>query len=154
MNYNDFPILTDDEYLKMKNEYFTSTDQSNNIIFEICLKLHECKNSFLYLNKIYNSNLYSSLNFAKKEISELYDNLIYSYKINTDQFKIINEFNIFLLLENLITIIKQTNLARTNKQLQKSNTTLLNSIENKIILIVEKILKNLKHSNFYFFKHM
>lgn len=154
MKFNDFPILTNDEYDKMRNEYISKQINNQELLFvEICNMLVDCESICNGLNKNVNKAIRLVVEKSKNEIGELLSDLIYSFKITNNSSKNVKNFNIFSLQKNLIEIILKIQKHKLlNKELIKD--TLLFSIESKITTILNNIINVLSDSNIYIFKHI
>ena len=154
MEFNDFPILTNDEYDKMRNEYINKQINNHELLYiEICNKLFECKSICIGLNKFVNKTIRLAVEKSKNEIDELYSDLSFSFKIKNQSCKEIKNFDVFSLLKNLVLIINSIqNHKRLNKDYLKDS--LLFSIESKITIILKNIIQSLCESNIYMFKHI
>lgn len=152
MEYNDFPILTNDEYNKMKNEYLNKLSNKNEIyISDICINLFDCINICNGLNSNYDKTLRTIIENAKIELNELYSNISFSYKIEHKPKSEVKDFNVFILLKIIIKIISSTE--RIKSSFDNNEKTLLSSVEFKLITILESIINHLSNKQIFIMKH-
>ena len=152
MEYNDFPILTNDEYDKMKNEYLNKLNNNNEtFINNICFNLFECVSICNGLNGSTDKTLRTIIEKAKIEINELYSNISFSYKIEQKPKTEVKDFNVFILMRNIIKII--TSIERYKSSFNNNEKTLLSSVEYKLITISESIIDHLSNKQIFIMKH-
>lgn len=152
MNYNDFPILNNDDY-KFLNEKFNQTNfERHDCVVKIFLLLNETKFSF-YEMKNLNYKIKNALLICKQDLQKLQDNLIATFTLNFEPQTEIKNINLFAFINKLFKILKlyKTWFENENKEYYKKLA--LNSTE---ILFnnISQILSILEKLNIILFKYM
>lgn len=154
MNYSDFQILSNDEYELMKTQYLTQRnfDRAETIAF-VFQKLSFCKNMLTCINKNLNLKIKLSLEESNENINNILNNLETLFSFSKSKEKTCQQFNIFLLINNLLETTKIfINWSENeNKEIIKSFTK---KTTNTLIEIILNITKNLETSYFKFYKYM
>ncbi len=144
MEYNDFPILNEEEYKFLENKFSENISfNRDEKVFSIFSNLIDLNNSASILIVQSNKILRESLIFAKNEFEKLIENFnsTFNFKINKNEIK---EKNLFNFLKNIVNL--QKNLIFWHKFEQKeyfkqfSLNTL--SVTNEILLSLSKALEN------------
>lgn len=152
MNYEDFPILTNEQYHFLNEHYETKSFNKKQIIQEICNQL----NGLIYfsnLDNIYNSKIQTSIKEAKLKLTENIDTIESLFNLKpTDKTEFI-QHSVFSFLSRLSKILKQTNdwILNEDKTYYQKTATNLN---NKICECIDLICNSLENSNITFYKHM
>jgi len=153
MNYEDFPILDDNTYKIMREQYNTNKLDKHEIIAYIFSKLNQLELcEIANINKL-NKPLILALENSKNVIKNILDDFIKLFNLNKHQTNTIRTINIFSYI-NLINSIMQ-DLKKLYPILEKqfyknfTNQTIDNLLNSNTI-----IFSALEHSNIYFFKYM
>lgn len=154
MNYNDYSILSDNEYLKIAEQYKNQNQTTPNCSLEKAFELIEtCKNSLQMSNNFKNYKIKNELKNHYQTLYRLSNNLKLTFSLKTNNNKVFTDFNIFTYISNLIII--QNNL---NNWLKLENNSkygiLIINIKNEINNLIISILDILSKSNIIFFKFM
>lgn len=154
MDYNDFPILNNDQY-KTISEHFllNKTFDRKSFLFKICNELKNCSNAFLHLPNNYNKKVKDALNFSKTILIKWQNNFISTFNINTLSSQTILNENIFIFIKKIIDTISLTETWQ-NHEPKKYYKSLAQKCIIELLDILNKIISALDESNFYFFKHM
>lgn len=154
MNYNDFPILSNDDY-KLMEEHFENKPKENRLFYlsEVLSILNIAYNTCIGLSKVYNQNIRKEISKTKNTVEKIKNNLSSIFNNNHTQQNWINKTNIFNLLNILIEACKQLNEWAKMEEKAYYKTVLFNSI-NDIYLNILNILKSLEKSTIHFYKHM
>ncbi len=117
MNYNDFPILNENEYKFLENKYnnkkYFNREENIYIIFSM---LNDCINAAPFLLLEVNAPIKDCLIDVKAQLEKINENLtaIFNFKENKKEIKKINLFN---FLKNIA--ILQKNIINWHKNEQK-----------------------------------
>lgn len=154
MNYNDFPILANDDYNILKNEYLNKIkSETNDNVSKVFSILVLCKNICFGLNPTYNIKIQRCTNNIKNDLSKLLDDLKFTFKLNETANQDINTFDIFFLTHNLLEGIEIiVDILRS--EINNYNRRLFSSIELVLTKSIKNILSALKDSNIILFQHM
>ena len=104
MEYNDFPILNDEEYKFLENKFKENVsfnrEEKTFFIFNNLLALFNCCPMLIVKS---NRNIKESLLKAKTEIEKLIENFnsTFNFKINKNEIKEINLFKFLKILANI-----------------------------------------------------
>lgn len=153
MNYNDFQILSNEEYEIINNHFLqTQKHDRKTLLNEICLTIVNCRNS---CHNFYNNvglKLKTALNECLAILSKIYENYSTTFNIEIKSNEIKN-ISLFSFVNNIISAIHlNTNWILIEEKEYYKNLGKKTNIE--LFDIVNKLLKSLNESSFYFFKHM
>ena len=153
MNYNDYPILDDEQYDFLKNKYLQQKNfNRDEAAFYIYSDLLTCHNACPMLITKLNKFLRASLNECQAKLKELIENFeaTFNYKKNKIEIKEINLFNFLKKLVNL-----QKNLINWQKLEQKEYfIQLINNFLKEINEMLISTLSALENSNVPLFRFM
>ena len=154
MNYDDFPILNDENYKMIQSQYdkFLPFNRKT-CIDKIYILLEECRHFCFGLDKRYNKNITISITNVKKTLEQIMDNFHAVFQIDVEYKKQINEFNIFTFIKKIITCIieiKNWNLKEEKEYYKKLSNNCLNILLNSL----SDIISALEKSNLIIFKYM
>lgn len=153
MNYDDFPILNEQNYNLINEQYnFQQPFERHNCIVKIYLSLNEIKYFFYELNNI-NFKIKSVLLNCKQNIQKLQDNLTATFTINTDTQKTIKSSNLFSLINKITLTSKLYKQWIENEEKEYYKKLALNSLE-ILLNSTSEILSVLEKSNVILFKYM
>lgn len=145
MNYNDFSILTDSEYVKIAKEYEKSKESSvqkatNNDIQACFDLLSECKNFLLFKNTN-NNLLIKELNNHEQTLNKIMENFETSFNLQKFLSNKINNFNLFTYLKMLFNLKINLNncLIDDNKLIIKNSIEEINNLFITILNILSKL---------------
>ena len=153
-NYNDFPILNEEQYLKLSEQYNlknlapTSKQSLTQQIFNL---LNFSIKSLININHNLNTNISEKMNNHIKKLNDIYDSFKFLYpSIKNNQ----NEQtdNIFFALSRLTESANATQelIAVEDKKYYKSN---LARLQNKLMTALSEILMTLSKLSYKTFKH-
>ena len=154
MNYNDFPILNNEEY-NLLNEHYSSLYPFNRkeLINNLCLEINICCNTCLKLSNQFNPQIRNSINNSHQTLIKLFNNFSSLFNVQIKPNQLMDNLSIFTFIKRIINITKLLNqwLVNENKEyyisiIKKSILDIFNSLEN--------IFSSLEKSNLLFFKHM
>lgn len=152
MNYNDYPILSDEQYKLMQDKfneqnYFDRKENS----YSIYLNLKECTNSITFLYQKVNAQICEQLKIAKQSLEKATSNFEATFNLPNKQ-AAVKETNLFNLLKNLAKIQKK--LANWLKFEQKEyfRQFILNLLED-VSNILFGLLNAVENSEIRLFKH-
>ena len=154
MNYNDFPILSNDEY-NLLNEHFNINQPKDKptVLNNLLEKLNICFSFCIGLTNKYNVKINIAINNTKNQIEKIKNNLTATFNLTSTKNNSVLNSNIFILLNTIIEAVHETIIWTTieNKEYYK---TLAQKNLNDLISCVKEILLALEKSNILFFKHM
>lgn len=138
MEYNDYPILTDEQY-KLLNEQFLATPNTRKEnVFKIFCAIAELINATPILQTKVNLNIFNSLAFAEKEMQKCLSNLKANFNLELNK-KEVADINIFVFLKKLAKIMQnlilwqQTEQKEYYKQFALSLNCCLNNVNLNLI---------------------
>lgn len=149
-SYNDFPTLSEEQYLKLNKQYQSLKLNHNNLIQNIINICQMCKSSFFCLSNT-NQPLSTRLKDNITSLNNVLDILYLLYpkrKANTNTISS-NLFNILEELTNCLTIITQIKQNETKPLYLKMFT----KIEKQIITILSNTLNTLSKQSIRFYTH-
>ena len=153
--YNDFPILSNNEYEKLKEQYNSANNFSRiQPLNQICSLIHDCNNSFqLNCNQKINNKIKSELTESNSTLIKILENLKTTFTVELNNTKSITSFNLFSYLKKLMTCIRLLNnwLKYEKKEFYKS---IIISTRSDIENIILNLFTQLEKINIYFFKYM
>lgn len=155
MNYNDFQLLTDSEYLFLNSQYSTNKTkfQQQNLIENICNNLSEIISSCNTHNLRLNIKTINAIEQTRQQANLMINNLINTFSISPRTKYIEQNFNIFEVCEHLVELINlhQKWIEIEEKEFYKNIA--IKNIQN-LIFELKNIFSALKESFILFFKHM
>lgn len=153
MNYNDFPILSDDAYDFLRDKYKNEmTFDRETSINKVCYYLNECVGSCKSLKSKLNLKLRQAIEFVDTQINKTLSSLNETFDIRVSS-NSIKEFNLFTFLKYLASSIEMLiNLGyKEEKEYYKK---VYNICLNSLIESIKKILEALETSNIGLYKFM
>ena len=154
MDYNDFPILNNDEYLFLNSQYLQESSlDKKTIIARILNKVSASINGCYALDRIYNTYIQKEISSTFETLKKVEANLHSIFNIEADPPATTKSFNIFNLIKSLNEIIKLLFewTQNENKQYHKA-TAYKTSFE--LINNLERLLSAMIKSKIDFYKHM
>lgn len=153
MRYNDFPILNDNEYKFLNEQFNNSSFNKKEILTKICFELNTIIN-FNFTNKEKFNNkikqeIFNGIEIANKWLNNFSSQFNISLKSTTN---IVN-INIFSLLKKFNTVIYQLTTLIKHESKEYYKSLAINCI-NEIISTSSNILQALNESNLILFKYM
>ena len=154
MMYNDFPILTENEY-EFMNENFKNSQQFSRPRFLdiVCFNLKKLQHFSSFSNVKMSTKLKNCFMDSNITINKLINNLTSTFNHNETPLKDVHNLTIFsylkLVVENL-TILDQW-IKQEHKEYYK---TLISNTRTELQNICLNVLTVLESSNVYLFKHM
>lgn len=154
MNYNDFPILNNNQY-EFLNIQFLQNKEFNrkSILNEICNDLCTCKFSCFAIDNGYNIKIKAALKHGSSILTKLYENLTSTFSIQHKPHSGLKVLNIFELLNKINRIVLlclewQKDEPKGFYKTISQNTTI------ELLNISSSLTNALSSSNFVLFKHM
>ena len=155
MDYDDFPILTDEQYRQMQNKFnfFLEKDfDRKQNVFQIYSFLNECKNLIPFLTEKVNSKIMESLNLALSKLNKTISNFEATFNFSNQKIEI-NEPNLFAFLKKLCLTQKLFVFWLKNEQKEYFKQFALNAAAD-LIELQFNILSALEQSKIDLFKFM
>lgn len=153
MQYNDFQILSNEQYQMLNNQYLNNSVNEQNILDSLFLNFDQCKSFCFGLSSKVNKQIQLALSNAKQEYDKLINNLNLTFKITTHTAQSITNFNVFSFAKKVVeglTLVQQLYNFSNNKKIfvfaDNSSKTILNILNN--------LFSALEKSNIYLFKYM
>ncbi len=153
MNYNDFPILNNDEY-ELINQQFSSNlpFERKFHLLQICKEINLCSSSCFVISSQYNQKIIHTLSATNKTLTKLFDNLTSLFNLNNKATTIEN-FSIFTFIKKLINLNNLFQDWIANEKKEYYIAIAQKSIK-EINSCVTDICSALDESNLHFYKHM
>ena len=153
MNYNDFPVLNDEQYRQLQDKYNEQTDfDRNECCYSIYSELTACANSITLLFPQLNPQLIATLQEAKIKIEKSISNFEAVFNLSPKQIEI-KEINLFNFLKNLTKIQKKLIKWLKNEQKEYFKQFILNLLENISSMLFD-LLSAVESANLRIFKHI
>ena len=154
MKYEDFPILNNNDYSLLREQYLSSNQTDRKLIVnEICGEISNIINSYWSNENLFNNNLNRAIKNCSLSLMKVLDNLTSLFNIQVTRQQSIPTFNIFSYIRKINSIITMLLKWACSEQKEyykstasKTTIELLNSL-NSILLAAEE-------SNVKFYKHM
>ncbi|MBQ8430515.1 MAG: hypothetical protein IJX26_01035 [Clostridia bacterium] len=149
--YNDFPIMSNEQYLNLESEYKKSIN--NNFVYEAKKMLAEILNNITLISHEFNMFLSSEINNCKSEILDLSNSFYFLYPKH-ERFTIPETNpNIFFICHQIseLSILISSQQKQENKKYCSSALLRLNQ---KCLNVLSKLLKALSKSEVKFYKFM
>lgn len=154
MNYNDYPILDDNTYTFLKEQFNkTISYERNTTVAQIYNTLIECKNLCYGTNKFLNKKIQNCIEESNVEIDKILNNLSTIFKNPSTVKNNIQTFNLFSLLKKLTTCLSLTLTWHKNEE-KVYYKNLAFSCQENIIKIIFNFLNILEKNNIILFKYM
>lgn len=152
MIYNDFPILNNETYSYL-NEQYTNTGKDRKAYANVLYSEIQSCFALYSTTKNLNPSLKKQLNHSKEVLNQILENLKANFTIQTTEQKELIQFNIFSFVSKLSQILIITiNWQNTEEKLYYK--TFIKNINLSILNIIKNILSILENSNVILFKHM
>lgn len=142
-NYNDFQIPHEDT-LKLLNESYKNSRTTDLHLQSLISITNNILNSCFTLDRRLNSKIRQAINYTKKELEKLKENLTLTFNIQLNtECKIMNTFNIFNFLRKLNTLSSELSRALNitsktyYKNLFHNSLISINTAMNEILLALE-----------------
>lgn len=153
-NYNDFPILDEQVYRYMTEQYNKVKDfDRRNIVGKIFIQLNECKKSCYCLVGKFNSKIKEVVENAKSELDIILENYQLTFGSNFDVSNEVKNVGLFSFLKKLTSIILQLEewLTLEEKDYYKkiADNTLV-----KVTNVLLNFMSAIEQSNLLLFKYM
>jgi len=154
MNYNDFNILSNSEYLTLAEHYQSNINKNTstdiNVIFNLMLS---CKNMLFFSNNIKNIKIKNETKNHIDSFEKFLINFELIFSIKQTKINKYKDFNLFEYLETISKLLIELNnyLKIENK---KYNKLLIEKTINEISCLNLSLLNILKNINFYYFNFM
>ena len=153
MSYNDFQILSNEEYAILNNQFLARQNFDRNAtIFQIKSTLNSCKNSCLSIANKYNTRIKSEIEQTHKKLNKILENFNSLFGTASQSTEIKN-INIFSFIDKLISITQQIYLWQKNEQKKYYNSFAEKTIF-ELLEIIANLIKQLDKSNIITFKYM
>lgn len=116
MNYNDFPILNDEEYFLIQAQYESLPWNRNEKVYAIFLTLQQSLNMCYAIKENFNNKIKSALNQSKQIVEKILYNLSNVFNFKSTNLSVPSEFNIFTLTKKMVEASKQFEDWRLNEK--------------------------------------
>lgn len=152
MEYKDYSILSDSEYLKLAKHYEDAGFNKNIAINKIYTNIENCK-TMLMINTFPNNKIKNELKIHLETLTKLSINLELSFNIDKNNNFSFNDFNIYNYLLNLNSV--NTLISEYLENETKQNfKVFLNKIKKEINNLINSLLNLLSTLNIKYFKFM
>ncbi len=152
MEYEDYKVLSEEEYNFLSEQYLSQKQPKNYAQF-VCEKLEICKSMCLNLTKETNSNVATKIKEIYEYLQNIKDNLLATFTIKSATVCEVKNFNIFSLLTACFDVL--TTLHNWQNEETKQHTKIfLVKTTNALTERINSILTALENSNILIFKHM
>ena len=153
MKYEDFPILSTEQYHILNTHYNKNeTPNRNSIVSKICLQIQDTISLFSDSNN-YNFKIQTTISESKQTLLKILDNLSSLFNTQTTKTESISTANIFVFMTQLTNILTDFNQwVSIEEKLFYKKTATKNSQE--ILFCLNEITKACNESFISFYKHM
>ena len=155
MDYNDFPILTDEQYKQMQNKFNFFLEKNfdrKQTTFKIYSILTECKNSLPFINEKVNLHIKESLNFALNKLNKMASNFEATFNFSSQKIEV-NATNLFSFLKKLSNLLKIFIFWLNNEQKEYFKQFSINAAA-ELTEVLFNILSALENSKIDLYKFM
>lgn len=154
MNYEDFPILSNQEY-ELINSHFSKREKFDRktILNKICNELIICKNICLESKSKYNKKICSALEKSLIILNKLNQNISSCFNIVNSQSQTMKIFNLFDFMKKLISISSLV-FSWFEHEPKEYYKNLAGKTNRELLQVMENIISALNNSNIITFKHM
>lgn len=150
MEYQDFPILNDNVYQFLNDQYNSNKANKKNFIISICNDINHIIISSLNL---YNSRITKELGNCKASLSKILNNLSSLFSITIKPASTINTITLFDFLINFNNLIN--NFFQWLKLEEKEYyRSIIHKTVDELLEKENQLIKSLNDSNIKFYKHM
>lgn len=153
MIYNDYNILSLDEYELIKSKYIENNFSRKNTANTLYSLVEQCSINCLSIKNKLNQNILNSLKNAKTNLELIMENLNANFKIIKTNKKTFNSINLFGFLINLNNILNNL-IFWLHKEEKEYIKLFLNNTIKTILFIINNILSALEKSNLISFNYM
>ncbi|MBE5741101.1 MAG: hypothetical protein E7351_01020 [Clostridiales bacterium] len=154
MEYNDFPILNNEEYRIINEQYSISqTQDRKSLLYKITHLLRDCKNMCSTLDRKLNQKIVTAISTAKKEIDKISDNLSSYFPQKTENQSTITSFNLFTFLSKVNSLSSLFHIWENSDSKDYYKTMASKSLKD-LLKISQNILSALENSTVYLFKYL
>lgn len=153
MEYNDFQILSNEQYDMLNKQYLNNENIEMDILNNLFLNFDQCKSFCFGLSNKVNKQIQHSLAYARQEYDKLINNLNQTFSISAHTPQTIQTFNLFSFAKKVVeglTLIQQL----CNVSATKKITNFVCSTTKTILNILNNLFSALEKSNIYLFKYM
>lgn len=153
MNYNDYPILEEEQYKFLQEKFSESfAFDRKESTFLIYSALQECANACPQLYPKVNKALADCLKQCKGELDKAISNLEATFNLHTNNTEI-KETNLFGFLTKISKTLLQINLWQQKEQKEYFKLFAL-QLSNGLINAMHQILLSLQTCNIQLYKHL
>lgn len=149
INYNDFPILTNEQYQQLNQHFLLNTIEIDDVINTLLC----CKNSLDFIKNSFSLNIQKSICNFNLSIEEILNNLSIYYKKNFQKNTKKIKNNIFDIFYDILTILNDFFVLINNEQ-KSCYIIYLKKAYQKLNTSFCNLLQSLKESKFKYFKYM
>lgn len=154
MNYNDFPILNNDEYNLINNHYLNKTIfDRKKLLSQINNEIINCINLSFNIQANFNLKIRKSIENMHKNLVKIQTNLTTTFNLDIVFNQNFSNFNLFSFINRILNIINQLTNLILNEQKEYYKKLINKNIED-LICALKEIFLALDNSNLLFFKHM
>ncbi len=152
MNYDDFPLLKNNDYEILSQHYSELKQDKKTIIYLICSELICCANSCPSISNSLNHKSQIALNESRHLFEKLANNLTNLFNLSIEN-KTMKEINLFSFMKKTTSILqnflKWAN--QENKEYYKKHAL---QAANELAQQLNLLLSCLENSNIFMFKYM
>ena len=154
MDYLDFQILNEADYLSLSSNYQSAKADVKDCILDFFFCLVDCENYFLSYTNSFNQNISRALMQSKEKLNKIHENLkaVFNLKQNLTQKGYFN-FNLFSFLNQIVNLLNKLT-AWENAEKKQYFKLLINSFKSDLAFILNKTLSTLETSEIAIHKFM
>ena len=153
MNFNTFPLVTNDELQILKNNFsYQQIRDRKESIKDAYFSVQKCKSLLLGQNTKFNNKIQSSLNETNHCLDSIIENFNSTFNPPKTIINITN-FNLFGFIKNLLDAISKLNNWCNDENKEHYKNIAISSAKN-LIKCSKEILSALENSNIRLFKFM
>ena len=157
MTYNDFPILNNNEYKILNEQYeqwskHSKSDRKSQIL-KICNELNNSISFCLQLKSKHNLKIRTSIEQTRQSLINLLDNICCCFNISLSHQNQLTNYNLFSFLKQQNHLLRLFNDWQNFEEKEYYKTI----IQKSIIIILDcnsNLITSLEESNINFFKYM
>lgn len=153
MEYNDFKILSNEQYDMLNKQYVINENIEMDILNNLFLNFDQCKSFCFGLSNKVNKQIQQALNNARQEYDKLINNLNLTFNITAHTPQTIQSFNLFSFAKKVVEgliLVQQLCFVSANKKI----SNFVCATTKTILEILSNLFSALEKSNIHLFKYM